>query len=76
MIFAKLAQKNREKEAKAYEAYRSQLIEKLIEKRYSPKQEIAIIRQKDTKPAEYQEYYDYVEQCKADVNAILKKNPN
>ena len=52
MIFGKLAQKNKEKNPEAYETYRSQLIEKLVAKRYSPKQEIAILRQKDTKPEE------------------------
>ena len=72
MIFAKLARKNREKTPEVYEAYRSHQIEKMIEKKYSPRQEIAIIRQKDAKPDEYREYYEYVEQCKSKVNAKLK----
>lgn len=46
---------------KKYEA----LTEELIAKRYSIKQEIAIGRQKDVKPEEYQVYYDYCEECKA-----------
>jgi hypothetical protein len=73
MIFGKLAQKNREKTPKAYEAYRSYLIEKMIEKKYSPKQEIAILRQRDSKPDEYKEYFEYVEQCKSMVNKELQK---
>ena len=44
-------------------------IVKLIRKRYSINQELAILRQRDTKPLEYQEYYDYVEQCKAEVKS-------
>lgn len=39
----------------------------LIRKKYNVNQELAILRQRDTKPLEYQEYYDYVEQCKAEV---------
>lgn len=39
----------------------------LIRKKYNINQELAILRQRDTKPEEYQEYYDYVEQCKAEV---------
>lgn len=73
MIFGKLAQKNREKNPDTYEAYRSQLIEKMIEKRYSPRQEIAILRQKDSKPDEYKEYFEYVEHCKSMVNKELQK---
>ena len=46
-------------------------IVKLIRKRYSINQELAILRQRDTKPLEYQEYYDYVEQCKKQVKNEL-----
>ena len=35
-----------------------------IRKKYSLNDELAIIRQKDSKIIEYQEYFDYVEQCK------------
>ena len=37
----------------------------LIRQKYNVNQELAILRQRDAKPQEYQEYYDYVEQCKA-----------
>lgn len=70
-IFGKLAQKNKEKNPEVYEAYRSKLIEDMVELKYSPKQEIAIIRQKDTKPDEYQAYFNYVEECKAYVKKAL-----
>ena len=39
----------------------------LIRQKYNINQELAILRQRDTKPLEYQEYYDYVEQCKKQV---------
>ena len=41
----------------------------LIRKKYNVNQELAILRQRDTKPIEYQEYYDYVEQCKAEAKS-------
>lgn len=40
------------------------LVEQYIRERYSISQELAILRQKDTKPFEYIEYFDYAEQCK------------
>ena len=40
-----------------------------IRKRYSESQEFAILRQRDEKPEEYQEYYTYCEECKAYVKA-------
>ena len=41
----------------------------LIRKKYNVNQELAILRQRDTKPLEYQEYYDYAEQCKAEAKS-------
>ena len=52
------------------EMYPSQ-VEKLIRRRYSLSAELAILRQRDTKPAEFEEYNNYVEACKADVKAEL-----
>lgn len=43
-----------------------------IRKRYSESQEFAILRQKDEKPEEYIEYYNYCESCKTYVKS--KKN--
>lgn len=46
----------------------------LIRQKYSINQELAILRQRDTKPIEYQEYFDYVELCKQEAkNAINQK---
>lgn len=42
-----------------------QLVEKYIRAKYSVSQEFAILRQKETKPLEYQEYFEYCEECKA-----------
>ena len=42
----------------------------LIRQKYNVNQELAILRQRDTKPLEYQEYYDYVEQCKEQVKNV------
>lgn len=39
----------------------------LIRERYNVNQELAILRQKDTKTEEYNEYYAYVEECKAKI---------
>lgn len=48
------------------------LIVSKIRQKYNVNQELAILRQRDAKPQEYQEYYDYVEQCKKQVkNGIL-----
>ena len=39
----------------------------LIRKKYNVNQELAILRQRETKPLEFAEYNEYVEQCKAKV---------
>ena len=45
-----------------------------IRKRYSESQEFAILRQKEEKPEEYEQYYAYCEQCKADVKQKKEEN--
>ena len=40
-----------------------------IRKRYSLSREMAILRQRDTKPEEFAEYNTYAEQCKAEAKA-------
>lgn len=44
--------------------YEERVVE-LIRQRYSIDDEIAILRQKDTKQEEYQAWYEYCEACKA-----------
>ena len=46
------------------EQYKQRIID-LIRERYSTDDEIAILRQRDSKPEEFAEYDAYVEQCKA-----------
>ena len=48
---------------------REQMIAKVINTRYSVDDQIAILRQKDTKPEEYQAFFDFAEQVKKDVTA-------
>lgn len=48
---------------------REQMIAKVINARYSVDDQIAILRQKDTKPEEYQAFFDFAEQVKKDVTA-------
>lgn len=39
-------------------------VEALIREQYSMNDELAILRQRDTKPAEFKVYFDYCEECK------------
>ena len=48
-----------------------ELVEKKIRQRYTLSQELAILRQRDTKPTEYQEYFNYCEACKAEAKKSL-----
>ena len=48
------------------------LVEELIRKRYNISQELAIHRQRDTKPNEFANYNSYCEECKATAKRILK----
>lgn len=44
--------------------YTKENIERLIRKKYSVSDELALLRQKDIKPSEYGEYFNYVEEIK------------
>lgn len=61
---------NTRKQVLANEEYENKIVA-LIRKKYNVNQEFAILRQRDAKPLEYQEYYDYVEQCKEQVKNEL-----
>ena len=50
---------------------RDDIIVEGIRKRYTINQELAILRQKDEKPGEYKEYYDFAEQVKKEVDFLL-----
>lgn len=49
-----------------------QQVNKLIRKRYTAADEIAILRQRDEKPDEYAEYCAFAEACKEAARAIME----
>jgi hypothetical protein len=55
---------NKRKENQKVKLYEQLIISKIRE-RYTIDQELAILRQRDTKPQEFAEYNAYVENCKA-----------
>ena len=57
---------------KAYE----DKVDSLIRGRYSLSEELGTLRQKDTKKAEYDAYFAFCEQCKAEAREWLKEHPN
>lgn len=57
---------------KAYE----DKVDSLIRGRYSLSEELGILRQKDVKRAEYDAYFAYCEQCKAEAREWLKEHPD
>ena len=46
-------------------------VEQLIREKYSLNQELAIQRQRDIKPDEFEEYFDYCEECKQQTKEEL-----
>ena len=60
---------NARKQKQDNDEYENKIVA-LIRQKYNVNQELAILRQRDTKPLEYQEYYDYVEQCKKQVKNV------
>lgn len=49
----------------------SEKVVSLIREKYSLDEELAIQRQRDTKPEEFQEYFNYCEECKAKAKEEL-----
>ena len=43
----------------------------MIRQRYSISEELAILRQRDTKPEEFAAYNEYAEECKSKVKATM-----
>lgn len=50
-----------------------QMIAKVINAKYSIDEQIALLRQKEAKPEEYEAFYAFAEQVKADVKAEYSK---
>lgn len=71
MKFLRLALKNKQADAQAFnEVYENTIIRKIRQK-YTLNQELAVLRQRDTKPEEFAEYNAFVEKCKAEAKAEL-----
>lgn len=50
------------------------LVVQKIRERYTIDDELAILRQRDTKPEEFAEYNDFCEQCKSEAREETNKN--
>lgn len=70
--FLKLARKNRDFDPSSWNDLYESLIIKKIRQKYSVNQELAILRQRDTKPDEFRIYNDYVESCKSAVKMEME----
>ena len=62
--------KDKEREAKL--EYENLIVQK-IRAKYSLNEELAILRQRDTKLEEFKEYNIYVEQCKKEIKEKLRR---
>lgn len=67
MKFLRLALKNRDKNPESWDDLYETIIIRKIRERYSVNQELAILRQKESKPDEFAEYNSFVEKCKSEV---------
>lgn len=56
----------------AYKKYKN-LVRSLIREKYDQDDELAILRQKDTKPVEFYEYNEFAEQCKLIAKQKINK---
>lgn len=71
MSLLKLALKNKEVNPESFDELYENMVIRKIRKKYTVNQELAILRQRDDKPAEFAGYHDYVEECKRQVKAEL-----
>ena len=74
MKFLKLALKNKEVDSKSFDELYENLIIRKIRTKYTVSQELAILRQRDTKPVEFAEYNTFVELCKTEAKKELGLN--
>lgn len=61
-----------ERQAKRKAVEYSTLVERYIREKYSLSAELAILRQRDSKPEEFAEYNAYAEDCKARAKASVE----
>lgn len=69
-IAAWLSLAKEQEEAQKGKTYADRVVQ-LVREKYSVDDELAIQRQKDVKPDEWNAYNDYVEQCKATARAEI-----
>lgn len=55
------------------EEEKGEIVTHLIREKYSLSDEIAMLRQRDSKPEEFEEYNKFAEKCKKKADKILKK---
>ena len=55
------------------EAQYEERVTSLIRARYSVSAELAVLRQRDTKPEEFAEYNAFAEECKAQAKVLLEE---
>ena len=67
----RLAVKNRERHPEEFQRVYESEVEKRIRLRYTVSRELAILRQRDTKPDEFAEYNAYAELCKREVKEMI-----
>lgn len=48
-------------------------VDMLVREKYTISDELAILRQRDTKPEEFQKYFNYVEECKKKAKEITNE---
>lgn len=53
-----------------------QTVRELVREKYALEDEIAIHRQKDTKPEEFEEYYAFCEKCKDKAKEVVNNKYN
>lgn len=71
MNFLRLALKNKEKDPASFDELYENMIIRKIRQKYTVNQELAILRQRDTKADEFTEYNAFVERCKEEVKHEL-----
>ena len=69
--FLKLAKKNKMVDAASWTQLYESEVARRIRARYNVNQELAILRQRDSKPEEFADYDAFVEECKAAVKAEM-----
>lgn len=74
MRFLRLAKKNREVNEQSFTTLYENMINERVRARYSLSQELAILRQRDTKPEEFADYTEYVELCKREIKEEMEIN--